>query len=166
MKFRNQVGVVVAAAAMSAVALAQTAAPAKSAADAKTAIEARQQHFKDIKKVYEPLGAMLKPISNGGKDFDAAVVATNAARLQDMAKTIPTRFDVDTRQFKDTKTDARDAVWASAPDFKAKADAMATAAAAAASVAKGGDAAATKMAIRDIGKSCGACHDNFKAKAN
>ena len=37
---------------------------------------------------------------------------------------------------------------------------------AAAGVAKSGDKAATKKAIADIGKTCGACHDSYKAKAN
>ncbi len=166
MKYGNRVGVIAAAAVVSAVAVAQTATPAKSAADAKVAIEARQEHFKTIKKTFEPLGAMLKPLSNGGKELDTAVVATNATRLQELAQAIPAKFTVDTRQFKDIKTDARDAIWASAADFKAKADAMASAAVNAASVARSGDVGATKKAIADMGKTCGACHDNFKAKAN
>lgn len=164
MKYVNRVGAFAAAAVISVVAVAQTPAPAKSAADAKVAIEARQAHFKEIKKSFEPLGAMLKPASNGGRELDTALVATNAVRLQALAADIPSKFNVDTRAFKDTKTDARDAIWASAADFKAKADAMGTAAAAAATVAKTGDAGATKKALIDMGKTCGACHDNFKAK--
>ncbi len=162
MKFRNRVGVIAAAAVISAVAVAQTATPAKSAADAKTAIEARQAHFETIKKTWEPVTAMLK----NQKPFDAAVVATNAARLQELVGAIPTKFNVDTRQFKDTKTAARDAIWASVADFKAKADASASAAGVLVTVAKGGDAATTKKAIADLGKTCGACHDSFKAKVD
>jgi cytochrome c556 len=164
MKYVNRVGLIAAAAVISAVAVAQTAAPAKSAADAKVAIDARQEHFKEIKKFFEPLGAMLKPASNGGRALDTALVATNAARLQTLATEIPAQFNVDTRAFKDIKTDARDAIWISAADFKVKSDAMGTAAAAAASVARTGDAGATKKALIDMGKTCGACHDNFKAK--
>lgn len=159
---KTRIGLIAAAAVISAAAVAQTAAPAKSAADAKTAIEARQQHFETIKKAFEPLGAMLKR----QKPVDAGVIATNAAKLQTLANEIPAKFNVDTRAFKDTKTDARDAIWASAADFKAKSDGMASAAANAATVAKSGDAAGTMKALADLGKSCGACHDSFKTKTN
>ncbi len=161
MKFRNRVGVIAAAAVISAVAVAQTAAPAKSAAEGKTAIDARQAHFETIKKTYEPLTAMLK----NQKPFDAGVVAANAAKLKDQLAAIPAKYTVDTRTFKDIKTSARDAVWASGADFKSKADASSAAAGTLATVAKSGDAAATKKAIADLGKSCGACHDSFRAKA-
>lgn len=161
MKFRTRVGVIAAAAVISAVAVAQTAAPAKSADEAKAAVEARKQHFETMKKTFEPLTAMLK----NQRPLDAAVVATNAAKLQELAKAIPSKYDVDTRQFKDLKTDARDAVWASAADFKAKADATANAAAGLAAAGKSGDPASIKKGIADTGKTCGACHDNFKAKA-
>jgi cytochrome c556 len=165
MKYRIPVGLMVAMAAIS-VAFAQTAAPAKTPAEAKAAVDARHAHFESIKKAYEPLGAMLKPVDRGGKEVDPAVVVSTAPKLVELANGIPGKFAVDTRGFKDLKTDARDAIWASAADFKAKSDAMATAVNAAAAVAKSGDKGATKKAIADIGKTCGACHDSFKAKAN
>ncbi len=123
-------------------------------------VDARQAHFETIKKTYEPLTAMLK----NQKPFDAAVVAGNAARLQELLTAIPSKYNVDTRAFKDIKTSARDAVWASGADFKSKADASAAAAGALATVAKSGDAGGTKKGIADLGKTCGACHDNFRAK--
>jgi len=164
MKYRIPVGLIAAMAVVS-VAVAQTATTAKSEAEAKAAAEARHAHFENIKKAYEPLGDMLKPVSRGGKEVDPAVVVATAPKLVELANAIPGKFSVDTRAFK-VKTDARDAIWASAADFKAKADAMATAVNAAAAVAKGGDKGATKKAIADIGKTCGACHDNFKAKVD
>jgi cytochrome c556 len=164
MKYRIPVGLIAATAVIS-VAIAQTATPAKDEAAAKVAAEARHEHFESIKKAYEPLGAMLKPIDRGGKELDPALVISTAPKLVELANGIVGKFSVDTRGFK-VKTDARDAVWASAADFKAKADAMATAVNAAAGVAKSGDKGATKKAIADIGKTCGACHDSFKAKAN
>jgi cytochrome c556 len=132
---------------------------ARNAAEAKVAIEARQAHFEDIKKSFEPLGAMLKR----QLELDAELVVTNATRLLAQANAIPVKFAVDTRQFKDTRTDARDAVWASAADFKTKADALASAAAAAATVARTGNKGETLKALADIGRTCGACHDSFKA---
>jgi cytochrome c556 len=153
-------GVIAAAAVVSAGALAQTVTAAKSSAEAKAAIEARKAHFETIKKTWEPLTAMLK----NQRPLDATLVATNSAKLQELLAAIPSKYAIDTRQFKDTKTDARDAVWASAADFKAKTDASANAAGELAAVAKSGDAAGIKKAMAAVGKTCGGCHDNFKAK--
>jgi len=159
MKRLNRMGLVVAVTAISAVAMAQTAVtPAKSAAEAKTAIEARQSLFKDVKKAFDPMTAMLKR----QREFDAALIATNAEQIQALAQKMPAAFAVDTRQFKDTKHEAQDGIWTSQADFKLKADALAKAAENLAAVAKGGDKAATTKAIADTGKSCGACHDSYK----
>jgi cytochrome c556 len=168
MKYRIPVGLIAATAVIS-VAVAQTATPAKTAEEAKAAIEARHNHFESIKKAYEPLGLMLRQPDKGGKEVDPAAVVAAAPKLIELANGIPAKFSVDTRPFKDVKTEkrervARDAVWASAVDFKAKADALATSVKAAADAAKTGDKAATKKAITDIGKACGACHDNFTDK--
>jgi len=151
-------GLAVASAAVSVVALAQTATVAKSAAEAKTAIEARQKVFEDMKKAYEPMTDMLKR----KREFDAALVATNAAQIQGLAQKIVPTHAVDTRQFKDIKTVARDGIWTSLADFKSKADALVTASGNVAKVAAGGDKGTTMKSIPDIGKACGACHDNYK----
>jgi len=154
-------GSVAALAIISAVAISQNAVtPAKSAADAKKAIEARQALFEDIKKANAPLAAMLKR----EREFDAAVVATNAAQLQTLLTKIPAAFAVDTHAFKDTKTQARDNIWAGPADFKAKADDTAKAAGALVEAAKTGDKGATLKAMGAMGKSCGSCHDNYKDK--
>ncbi len=71
---------------VSLVALAQGALTVpKSAAEATTAIDARKNHFKNIKKAYDPMIAMLKR----QREIDPAVVATSAAQLQDLAAKIP-----------------------------------------------------------------------------
>ena len=161
MKRFSQLGLMVAVAAVSAMAMAQTAGTtAKSAAEAKTVIEARQKLFEDMKKTMEPIGDMLKR----KREIDAAVIATNAAHLKELAGKIPAQFAVDTRQFKDTKTDALDGIWASQADFKAKSDVLANAAQNAITVSAGGDKGATMKALADIGKSCGGCHDSYKTK--
>ena len=81
MKRFLSIGLVTAAAMVSAAVWAQAAAPAKSAAEAKTAIEARQAHFKEIKKLYEPLTDTLK----GKREFDAALFATNATKSRSLS---------------------------------------------------------------------------------
>ena len=148
------------AAAVSALALAQAGGVAKTEAEAKTAIEARQQIFKDIKKSNEPLQDMLK----NKRETDPAVIKASAGELQKLAPKIPPAFALDTRAFKDIKTRAQDGIWSSQADFAAKADAFAKAAANVAAVADSGDKGAIKKAIADMGKSCGACHDNYQVK--
>ncbi|MBK6673159.1 MAG: cytochrome c [Proteobacteria bacterium] len=161
MKRLNRLGWVVVAVSASALAVAQVAIkPAKSAAEAKTAIETRQALFKDIKKAYEPMIAMMK----NQQPFDAAVIATNAARIQELSVKIPEAFAVDTRAFKETKTEAQDRVWLSQVEFKAKTDATVQAAGNLAAAAKTGDKASTMKAIPAMGKTCGGCHDIFKFK--
>lgn len=163
MKYRIPFGLIAASAVIS-VGMAQTFTAAKSPAEARAAIEGRQAHFESLKKTWEPLAAMLKSPGNGGKELNTAAVVAGMPKLVELASAIPGKFAIDTRGFKDTSTEARDAIWASAADFKAKADTLAAAMTAAAAVAKGGDKAATKKAMAEIGKACGACHDSFKAK--
>jgi cytochrome c556 len=161
MKRTVRFGLAAATAAISVIALAQTATPAKSAAEAKTVIEARQKVFEDMKKAYEPMTDMLKR----KREFDAALVATNSAQIQALAQKIPAHLAVDTHTFKDIKTVARDNIWTNLPDIKAKSDALVTAAGNVAKVAAGGDKATTMKAIPEIGKSCGSCHDDYKDDA-
>jgi cytochrome c556 len=148
-------------ASVSALAVAQTAPNvAKTEADAKVAVDARQAVFKDIKTIWTPLTDMLK----NQREFDAALVATNLVQLQALAAKLPDKFATDTRQFPNLKTDATDNIWGSLADFKSHADALGVAAGAAATVAKTGDKSATLKAIADVGKSCGACHRDYKVK--
>jgi cytochrome c556 len=144
-------------------AIAQTVTPAKSEAEAKAAADARIAHFETLKKAYEPLGSMLKPIDRGGTDVDSNLVIATAPKLIEMANAIPGKFSVDTRAFK-VKTEASDAIWTSAADFKAQTDAFINAIKDAASLAHDGNKGDIKKAIQKIGQSCNACHDTFKAR--
>jgi cytochrome c556 len=156
-----QMGAVAALATFSVFALAQgVGGPANSAADAKTAIQSRQKIFEEIKKANAPLGDMLR----GKREIDPAIVATSAKQLQELSAKIPSAFEVDTRQFKDTKTEAGDNIWPSFADFKTKADTTANLAGTLVTVANGGDKNATRKAIIDMSKSCGNCHDSYKTK--
>ncbi|MEY2855591.1 MAG: Cytochrome, partial [Pseudomonadota bacterium] len=135
MKLVHCLGVMAAVAVISTAAISQNAVTvAKSAAEAQKAIEARQQVFKDMKKANDVMSAMLK----NQREFDAALVATSAAQIQELVGKIPAAFLVDTRQFPDIKTVARENIWSSQADFKAKSEDTAKAAANVVAVAKGG----------------------------
>jgi cytochrome c556 len=156
----NRFGVAAALAAVSALAISQNAGPPSPEAQAKTAIETRQGLFKLLSNQMGPIGGMLR---NQG-EFNAELVGRNAARIQTLSEIIPELFALDTRQFKATKTLALDGIWNSQADFKTKADALTKAAAGVVAAAKTGDKAATQKAGAEIGKACGACHDNYRAK--
>jgi cytochrome c556 len=146
--------------ALSGFASVQAATVAASEAEARKAIEARQHVFDQIKDLNDALGKMLKKQS----PMDPAVVATNAAKIQTLAGQIPGAFKVDTRGFKGIKTAALDGIWASEADFKTKADALAAAAGEAVAAGKSGSADASQKALIALGKTCGNCHDSYRAK--
>jgi len=152
----------VAVAALATFSAVQAATVAGSEADAKKAIEARQAVFKQIKDLWDPLTRML----TRKVPIDAALIATNAAKIQDLAGKIPAQFTVDTRNFKGTKTNALDGIWGSEAEFKSKSDALAAAAGEAVTAARGGDQAAIQKSLVGVGKSCGSCHDSFRAKVD
>lgn len=157
-----RIGTVAALAAVSTLAVSQDAVKkAASQAEADKAIEARTALFKEIKDLNDPIGRMLRP---GGPALDPALVATNAARIAEVAAKIPAAYQIDTRGFTGTKTGALDGIWNSLPDFKTKADALVAAATAAADAGKTGDAAATRRALGGIGRTCGSCHDAYRMK--
>lgn len=162
MKRLNQIGVAAVLAAVSAVAVSQAVTVAKSAPEATKAVDARIAIFKEIKDLNDPIGKMLRR----QQPLDTAIVATNAAKIKELAGKIPAAYTVDTRQFKDIKTGALDGIWNSQADFKAKADALAAAADEAAKAAGSGDAAATTKSLAGIGRACGSCHDAYRAKQN
>jgi cytochrome c556 len=162
MKRLYRVGVATILATMSAVAISQGApgGPPNPEAQATSAILTRQGLYKVIANQMAPIGAMLR----NQREFDAALVAKNASRIQTLSEMIPEMFTLDTRQFKTTKTAALDGIWSSQADFKAKAEALTKAAGAVADAAKTGDKANTMKAAAEIGKACGGCHDNYRAK--
>ena len=62
------------------------------------------------------------------------------------------------------KTRALPAIWSKPAEFKTAVDAFASASAAFLTAAKGGDKWAIGAAMKGLGKSCGGCHKNFRAK--
>lgn len=148
--------------AVSGAVLAQAVAPGKAAsqADATRAIEARQAIFKQIRELNDPLGAMLRP---NGPALDTTLVATNAAKIAELAAGIPAAYQVDTRGFTATKTRALEGIWSSEADFKSKADGLAMVANTVAAAARTGNAEETRRAMMGMGRACGACHDPYRA---
>lgn len=157
----TRIGVTAVLAAVSAAAAAQAVTKAANQADADKAIAARQDIFKQINDLNRPMGPMMRA---GGAPIDNTLVATNAAKIAELAGKIPAVYLVDTRGFAG-KTRALDTIWASQADFKAKADGLVTAANAIVEASKAGDEAATRTALQGMGRACGACHDPYRGPA-
>lgn len=154
----TRIGMAAALAAVSAVAVAQAVTKAADQAAATKAIQARQAIFEEIKKLNDPMAPMLR---SSGPPVDGALIATNSAKIAELAAKIPAAFLVDTRGFAG-KTRAVDSIFTSPADFKTKADALVTAANAAVEAGKGTDAAATRRALGLMGRACGSCHDAYR----
>jgi len=139
-------------------AMAQGAPPQTPEQQAATAALTRQAVFKLQGFVFGPVGAQLR-----GAPFDAKVDEKAGARLQILAGLIPEVFVKDTHTFTLT-TKAREGIWTNKSDFDSKANDLVKAAADLEAAAKTGDEAATKKAAAAVGKTCGACHDQFRDK--
>lgn len=127
---------------------------------AKASIETRQGLFKVMAFSYRGVGGMLR----NQVPFDAAVAQKAAERVVDLGGFIPDLFVADTRKFTATKTTALEGIWNSQADFKAKADDLVKAATAMVAAAKTGDKGETLKAAGAVGKACGGCHDQYRAK--
>jgi cytochrome c556 len=119
----------------------------------------RQGLFKVQAFVFGPVGGMLR-----GAPFDAAVVEKAAQRIEVTGGLIPEVFATDTHTFTGTPTKAREGIWTNKSDFDGKANDLVKAATDLEAAAKSGDKAATLKAAGAVGKSCGACHDQFRDK--
>ena len=108
-------------------------------------------------KYFGPLAGM----ASGKVPYNAETVARNAAYLDTLNKMPWDGFNENT---KDEKTRALPAVFSEPAKFKEAAERSQAAISALVKVSKGGDEAAVKAAIGDVNKSCGGCHDNFRAK--
>jgi cytochrome c556 len=120
-------------------------------------VKQRQSAMTLIAKYFGPLGGMLK----GAVPYNADVVARNAAYL-DVLSQMP--WDGFAESTKGVKSAALPAAFTDGAKFKQAQDQLRTAVGALNTAAKGGNEAAVKAAIGDVGKACGSCHDNFREK--
>ena len=139
-------------------ALAQDA-PASPEEQAQQAVDLRQSLFRLISYSFGPVGGMLK----NKVPFDAAVVQKSSARLEQLTPMISEMFQADTRKFT-LKTKAREGIWTNKSEFQGKNDDLVKAVQGLSVAAKSGDKKQFQQAAAAVGKSCGACHDNFRDK--
>ncbi len=135
------------------------AEPAASQKQAERATKYRQAIFSLMGSNMGTLGAMAK----GKIPVDAKVVEKNAQRINQLSLMVTDYTKTDTSSFK-VKTEALDKIWQDEKQFSDKANDLTLASAALVKAAMSGDEGAIKKAIGGVGKTCGGCHDVFKAE--
>jgi cytochrome c556 len=121
--------------------------------------------MKERHENYERIGDAMKVISRElkGDSPDLAAVRQNAAVINELAPRVPTWFPAGTGPDVG-KTHAKAEVWQKPDDFAAKARDFQAAALAFNTAARGTDVATIRTAQANLGKSCKACHDVYRAK--
>jgi cytochrome c556 len=125
------------------------------------AVKGRQELMKSI-------GGNAKTITDFLKESKgtAAEAGAAAAKIGELAKTIPTAFKVEASLSEMDavgKNRGKPDIWMKWDVFTQKADTLEEKAQALASAFQGGDSAAIQTAFGDMGKNaCGSCHDDFR----
>lgn len=120
-------------------------------------VKQRQSAMTLIGKYWGPLAGMMQ----GKAPYDAAVAARNAGYLQVLAQMPWDGFDASTKDTQE-KTRALPAIWAEPAKFKEGAERLQATTTKLVAAAK--DEASFKAAAGEVGKACGACHENFRSK--
>ena|SRR5688572_13840198 len=120
-------------------------------------VKQRQAAMTLIGKYFGPLGAMAQ----GKAPYDAAVAARNAGYVAALSEMPWDGFHASTKDTTE-KTRALPAIYENESKFKEAADRFQKAAAKLPAAAK--DEAAFKAAAGETAKTCGGCHNDFRAK--
>ena len=142
------------------------AAPAGAQAIPSAAVSGEQAKkvMHDRHENYEKFGDAMKALSRDVKAAspDLAAVRKNAAVFTDLGPQMLSWFPPGSGP-EAGKTDAKAEIWQKPEDFAAKAKAFNQAATAFQAAAQGSDLAAIRAAHGNLGKSCKACHDLYRA---
>jgi cytochrome c556 len=132
---------------------------AKSLKHAEKVTELRQSIFSLLGNNMWQLGSMAK----GKIAFDAEKAGKHALRINQLSLMIADYARTDTSAHK-VKTEALDKIWQQPDAFAKRIKDLTLASANLQKAALGGDESMVKKAIGGVGKTCGGCHDNFKAE--
>ena len=117
----------------------------------------RHEGMEDIGDATKALGREMKASAP-----DVAAVRTHAATIARLAPQVSRWFPAGTGP-EIGKTRAKPQIWQKPEDFAAKTRAFQAAARSFDATAKAGDVAAIKASFGELGKTCKACHDPYRA---
>jgi cytochrome c556 len=144
------------------------AAPLAASAQMKPeeAIRARQSIMRVVALNFGPLAKM----GSGDVALNKAVFQANAARVEAIWAMNPAQYFVPgtdkpvTGAKIATFSDARPEIWSQPDKFRVAAERASQQVGLLAQAARSGDEVAMRAAAGEVGKSCKACHDEFRAK--
>ena len=125
---------------------------------AKAVMHQRHEGMEQIGKVMKQLSRDMK-----AEPLNLNAVRPSAAKMDELARKAGNWFPAGTGPAAG-KTEAKAEIWQKPQDFAAKMAAFQKASSAFHAAARAGNAAATQAAFGDVGKSCKACHDSYRAK--
>ena len=125
---------------------------------AKAVMHERHEGMEQVGKVMKQLSRDMK-----AEPLNLNAVRPSAAKMDELARKAGNWFPAGTGPSAG-KTEAKAEIWEKPQDFAAKMAAFQKASAAFHAAARAGNAAATQAAFGDVGKSCKACHDPYRAK--
>jgi cytochrome c556 len=135
-------------------AVAQAAEPTR----AEMLVKFRKAAMDVLAGSFSPLGAM----ADGKLPYDAKRAQVLAQRTAVLAGIAGEVFPPESKTGGETK--AKPEIWSNRAEFDQRVTRLLDTTAALASAAKPGTLEALKPAVGDVGQSCKACHDKFKAK--
>nr|P00146.1 RecName: Full=Cytochrome c' [Rhodopseudomonas sp.] len=127
--------------------------------DGMETVKARQDYFKS-------LGGAMKALSGVAKNYDAEAAKAEAAKLEAILATdikplfAPGTSDADFPG----ESEAKASIWENMEDFGAKGQAMHEAGMELIAAANTGEASAFGPALKKLGGTCKACHDDYRAE--
>ena len=143
------------------------AAPeAPAAPAAPVSAEQAQALFHERHEGMEKIGKATKTIKQtlDSSSPDLAAIRSSAATVAELAGKSPGWFPPGTDKAVLPKTRALPAIWEKPEDFAAKDRDLQSAAQALKAAADSGDMDAIKSRFADLGKTCKACHDTYRAE--
>lgn len=129
---------------------------------------AQMAAVKERQELMKSIGGNAKTITDFLKESKgtAAEAGAAAAKIGELAKTIPTAFKVEASLSEMDavgKNRGKPEIWMNWDGFTQKAETLEQKAQALAAAFQGGDSAAIQTAFGDMGKNaCGSCHDDFR----
>ncbi|OFZ85727.1 MAG: hypothetical protein A2V78_15590 [Betaproteobacteria bacterium RBG_16_64_18] len=122
-----------------------------------TLVKQRQSAMTLVGKYWGPLGGMAQ----GKAPYDANIVARNAGYLEALSHMPWDGFAASTQS---EKSAALPEIWKDAAGFKTAQEKLQGEVVKLVAAAKGGNEAAVKTQLGEVGKTCGGCHNTFREK--
>ncbi|MEO5774239.1 MAG: cytochrome c [Sphingomicrobium sp.] len=142
-------------------AVENAAVPVSAPVGKEEAAKIMHERHEGMEKIGKSMKALGREMMAGTSDL--ATVRSSAATIADLAPKASSWFPAGTGPDVG-KTHAKAEIWQKPEEFAAKAKDFQNAAAAFNEAAKAGDMTQIKARFGDLGKSCKACHDSYRAK--